>query len=67
MEESEIKENGKKDKEKGRWTKKMGTEKKCKRKKRYEGEGTSKEITETAKVRILYWNVAGLRKKEQEF
>jgi hypothetical protein len=48
----------------------MGTGKEVHREteeRRYEEEGTSKKITKTAKVRVLYWNVAGLRKKEQEF
>jgi hypothetical protein len=45
----------------------MGTRKEVQRKKDTKGRTQAKEITETAKVRILYWNVAGLRKKEQEF
>jgi hypothetical protein len=40
----------------------MGTQER-----RYEGEGKAKKITKTTKVRVLYWKVAGLRKKEQEF
>jgi hypothetical protein len=31
------------------------------------GRAQAKKITKMAKVRVLYWNVAGLRKKEQEF
>jgi hypothetical protein len=48
-------------------TKIMGTRKEVQKKKNTKGRAQAKEITETAKVRILYWNVAGLRKKEQEF
>jgi hypothetical protein len=59
MEESEIK--------KMERTKIMGTRKEVQKKKDTKGRAQAQEITETAKVRILYWNVAGLRKKEQEF
>jgi hypothetical protein len=31
------------------------------------GGAQAKKIKKMAKVRVLYWNVAGLRKKEQEF
>jgi hypothetical protein len=48
------------DKEKGRWRKKMGTgNERAREERRYEEEGTSKKY--------LKRNVAGLRKKEEEF
>jgi hypothetical protein len=31
------------------------------------GRAQAKKLTTTAKVRVLFWKVAGLRKKEQEF
>jgi hypothetical protein len=31
------------------------------------GRAQAKKLTKTAKVRVLFWKVAGLRKKEQEF
>jgi hypothetical protein len=64
-----------KNKEKGRRTKKNVIRKKAQRgaqERRYKGEhkredtkgrAQAKKITKTAKVRVLYWNVVGLRKK----
>jgi hypothetical protein len=61
----------KENKEQGRWTRKMETGKEAQRGiqgSRYEEEGTSKkETTRKEKVRVLYWNVASLRKEEEEF
>jgi hypothetical protein len=58
----------KKDKEKGRWIKKVESGKETQREtqeKKYEWEGTSKKDKKTTKVGVLYWNVEGLRKKRR--
>jgi hypothetical protein len=36
-------------------------------KRRYDEERAAKKITKTANLRVLYWNVAALRKTEEEF
>jgi hypothetical protein len=60
----------KKYKEKGRWTKKMRSGKEANHKGEHKrenmkGRAQAKMITKTAKVRVLYWNVEGLRKKRR--
>jgi hypothetical protein len=60
----------KKDKEKGRWIKKVGPGKEAQKGtqvRRYKGERTSKKDNEDGKS-VLHWNVADLREKiEEEF
>jgi hypothetical protein len=49
-----------KNEEKGIWTKKMGTRKQAPR-----GKQKKRGEVKRAKVKILYWNVTGLRKREE--
>jgi hypothetical protein len=47
--------------------KKMGSGKEAQNREDMMERAQTKKITKTAKVKVLYWNIAGLRKKEEEF